>query len=98
MFRCFLQLFLVETYLLEVREEQYFCLTFVINEHPRDIPLFDVCCDHYCICVWERCEFDVSLGEGYLYMRPLGSHDWAYNRYVIDLAIVLSLLPLIFET
>jgi hypothetical protein len=31
-------------------------------------------------------------------MRPLGSHDWTFNRYMIDMAIVLSLLPLVFET
>jgi hypothetical protein len=31
-------------------------------------------------------------------VQPFGSHNWAFDRYVINLAIVLSLLPLILET
>jgi hypothetical protein len=48
--------------------------------------------------VQEGCKLDVGFGEGYLHVRPLGSHDWAVDRYVINLAIVLSLLPLVLET
>jgi hypothetical protein len=47
--------------------------------------------------VQERCELDVGFGESYLDMRPLGLHDWTLNRYMINLAIMLSLLPLVFE-
>jgi hypothetical protein len=45
----------------------------------------------------ERCKLDVSFGEGYLDMRPLGSHDGTLNLYMINLVIMLSLLPFIFE-
>jgi hypothetical protein len=31
-------------------------------------------------------------------VQPLGSHDQAFDCYVINLAIVLSLLPLVLET
>jgi hypothetical protein len=55
-------------------------------------------CDHHCVCVWERRELDVSLGESYLYVRPFGSHNRTFNCYVIDLAIVLSPLPHVFKT
>jgi hypothetical protein len=47
--------------------------------------------------VWERCELDVGFGESYLDMGPLGSHDWTLDRYMINLAIMLFLLPLVFE-
>jgi hypothetical protein len=40
---------------------------------------------------------DVNLGEGYLKMRPFGSHNGAYYCYVIDLAIMLLLLSLVFK-
>jgi hypothetical protein len=45
-----------------------------------------MCCDHHCIYVREGCELDVSFGEGYLHMRPLGSHDWDFDCYMIHLA------------
>jgi hypothetical protein len=47
--------------------------------------------------VQERYELDVGFGESYLDIRPHGSHDWTLDRYVINLAIMLSLLPLVFE-
>jgi hypothetical protein len=46
----------------------------------------------------ERRKFDVSFGEGYLYLRPLGSHNWAFNRYMIDMVIIFSPLPLVLKT
>jgi hypothetical protein len=47
--------------------------------------------------VWERYEFDVSFGESYLDVRPLGSHDRTLDRYMISLAVMLLLLSLVFE-
>jgi hypothetical protein len=47
--------------------------------------------------VRDGCKLDVGFGECYLNVRPFGSHDETFNCYVIDLAIMLSLLPLIFE-
>jgi hypothetical protein len=47
--------------------------------------------------VRERCELDVGFVKGYLYLRPLGSHNWTIDPYMIDLVIMLSLLPLVFE-
>jgi hypothetical protein len=48
--------------------------------------------------VREGCKLDVRFNEGSLHVQPFGSHNWAFDRYVINLAIVLSLLPLILET
>jgi hypothetical protein len=62
------------------------------------MPLVYVCYDHNCVCVREGCKPDVSLDEGYLHVRPLGSHDWALDCYMINLAIVLSHLPLVLGT
>jgi hypothetical protein len=45
-----------------------------------------------------RCELEVSFGESYLDMQPLGSHNWALDRYMVNLAVVLSLLPLVLES
>jgi hypothetical protein len=56
-----------------------------------------VCNDYYCVRVQERCKLDVSFSEGYLDMRSLGSHDGTLGRYMINLVIMLSLLPFIFE-
>jgi hypothetical protein len=56
-----------------------------------------VCRNHHRIHVRERCELDVGFGENYLDMWPLGSHDWTLDCYMINLAILLSLLPLVFE-
>jgi hypothetical protein len=50
------------------------------------------------ITIVSMCGKDVSFDEGYLHVRPLGSHDWAFDHYVIDMATVLSLLPLVLET
>jgi hypothetical protein len=47
--------------------------------------------------VQERCKLDVSFGEGYLDMRPLGSYDGTLDRYMINLVIMLPLLPFIFQ-
>jgi hypothetical protein len=47
--------------------------------------------------VRDRCELEVSFDESYLDVRPLGSHDWTLDRYMINLAVVLSLLSLVFE-
>jgi hypothetical protein len=47
--------------------------------------------------VWDRCELEVSFGESCLDVQPLGSHDWTLHRYMINLAVVLSLLSLVFE-
>jgi hypothetical protein len=30
-------------------------------------------------------------------VRPLGLHDWAFDRHVIDLAVVLSFMSFVFE-
>jgi hypothetical protein len=56
-----------------------------------------VCCDYHFVYARERYKLDVSFGEGYLHMRPLGLHDWAFDRHVIDVAVVLSFLPFIFK-
>jgi hypothetical protein len=47
--------------------------------------------------VRDRCELEVSFGERYLGVRPLGSHDWTLDCYMINLVVVLSLLSLVFE-
>jgi hypothetical protein len=47
--------------------------------------------------VRDRCELEVSFSEGYLGVRPLGSHDWTLDRYMVNLVVVLSLLSLVFE-
>jgi hypothetical protein len=47
--------------------------------------------------VRDRCELEVSFDESYLEVRPLGSHDWTLDCYMINLAVVLSLLSLVFE-
>jgi hypothetical protein len=47
--------------------------------------------------VRDRCELEVSFDESYLDVRRLGSHDWTLDRYMINLAVVLSLLSLVFE-
>jgi hypothetical protein len=49
----------------------------------------DVHSDHHCISVRKRCDFDVDFREGYLAMRPFGSHDRTFDCDVINLAIVL---------
>jgi hypothetical protein len=47
--------------------------------------------------VRDRCELEVSFGAGYLDVRPLGLHDWTLDHYMVILAVVLSLLSLVFE-
>jgi hypothetical protein len=47
--------------------------------------------------VWERYEFDIDFGEGYMHVRPFGSRDWALDRHMIDLAVVLSFLSLVLK-
>jgi hypothetical protein len=47
--------------------------------------------------VQDGCEFEVIFGECYLGARPLGSLDWTLDHYMVYLAVVLSLLPLVFE-
>jgi hypothetical protein len=48
--------------------------------------------------VRERYKLDVIFIESYWDMQPLGSHDWAFDRQMIFLVIVLSSLPLILKT
>jgi hypothetical protein len=48
--------------------------------------------------VWEGCKLDDSFGEDYLHVRLLGLHDWAFDPYMINLAIVILRLPLVLET
>jgi hypothetical protein len=48
--------------------------------------------DYHCVYVWERCKLDVSYGEDYGHVRPLGLHDGAFDHHVIYLTVVLSLL------
>jgi hypothetical protein len=45
----------------------------------------------------ERYKFDIIFGECYWRVRPLGLHDWAFDRHVIDLAVVLSFMSFVFE-
>jgi hypothetical protein len=47
--------------------------------------------------VWERCKLDISFGECYLNVRPLGAYYGALNYYMIYLAIVFSFVSLIPE-
>jgi hypothetical protein len=47
--------------------------------------------------VWERCKLDISFGECYLNVQPLGAYDGALNCYMIYLAIVFSFVSLILE-
>jgi hypothetical protein len=47
--------------------------------------------------VREGCELDVSFDEGYLLVRPLDSHDWAFDYYMVHLAVMLSFLPLVLK-
>jgi hypothetical protein len=56
-----------------------------------------MCIDHHRIRVQKICELDVGFGESYLGMRPLGSHYWTLDCYMVNLAIVLSLLSLVLK-
>jgi hypothetical protein len=47
--------------------------------------------------VRDRCELEVRFDESYLDVRPLGSQDWTLNCYMVNLAVLLSLLSLVFE-
>jgi hypothetical protein len=47
--------------------------------------------------VQDGCEFEVIFGECYLGVRPLGSLYWTLDHYMVNLAVVLLLLPLVFE-
>jgi hypothetical protein len=53
--------------------------------------------NHHCVHVRERYKLDASFDECYLSVRPLGSHDWTFDCYMINLAIMLSLLSLVFK-
>jgi hypothetical protein len=44
--------------------------------------------------VWEGYEFDVNFSEDYQSVRPFRSRDWALDRHMIDLVVVLSLCGL----
>jgi hypothetical protein len=55
-----------------------------------------MCSDHR-ICVRKICDLDVNFDESYLDMRPLGSHYWNLDYYMVNLAIVLSLLSLVLK-
>jgi hypothetical protein len=48
--------------------------------------------------VRERYKLDVILTESYRDVRPLSSCDWAFDRHMIYLAIILSPLSFILET
>jgi hypothetical protein len=56
-----------------------------------------MCSDYHRVRVQERFNLDVSFGEGYLDVRPLGSQNWILDRYMINLVIMLSLLSFVFE-
>jgi hypothetical protein len=47
--------------------------------------------------VRDRCELEVSFSESYLDVQPLSLHDSTLDHYMINLAVVLSLLSLVFE-
>jgi hypothetical protein len=47
--------------------------------------------------VRERYKLDVMFIESCWDVRPLSSHDWAFDRHMIYLAIVLLSLPLVLE-
>jgi hypothetical protein len=53
--------------------------------------------DYHCVYVWERCKLDVSYGEDYGHVQPLGLHDGAFDHHIIYLPVVLSLLFFVFE-
>jgi hypothetical protein len=72
-------------------------VTAIVDEYSCDIPFVNMCHNDHGICVWEGYEFDVSFGKGYQNVRPFGSHDWALDRHMIDLAVILSLLSLVLE-
>jgi hypothetical protein len=44
--------------------------------------------------VRERYKLDVNFDEGYSKVRPLSSHDRTFHCYVINLAIMVSLLSI----
>jgi hypothetical protein len=54
-------------------------------------------CDDNGIYAQERYEFDVGFGKGYDNVQPFGSRDWALDRNIIDLAVVLSFISLDLE-
>jgi hypothetical protein len=54
-------------------------------------------CNDHDICVRERYEFDVGFAKGYGNVQLFGSRDWAVDRHMIDLAVVLSFLSLVLE-
>jgi hypothetical protein len=54
-------------------------------------------CDDHGVCVWERYKFDVGFGKGYQSVQPFGSRNWALDRHMIDLAVVLSFQSLVLE-
>jgi hypothetical protein len=46
----------------------------------------------------ERYQLDVILIESYRDVQPLSSHDLAFDRHMIYLAIVVSSLPFVLKT
>jgi hypothetical protein len=69
----------------------------MVNQYCCDISFINVHCDYHCICVWERYEINIGLGESYWHVQPFGSHDWAFDRHMIDLMVVLSFLYFVFK-
>jgi hypothetical protein len=47
--------------------------------------------------LWEGYKLDIGFGKSYKHVRPLGSHDWTFDRHAIDLIVVLSFLSFIFK-
>jgi hypothetical protein len=56
-----------------------------------------VCSNYHRISAWEGCYLDIGFGESYLDIRSLGSHDWTLDRYMVNMAIMLLLLSLVFK-
>jgi hypothetical protein len=53
--------------------------------------------DDHGICVRERYKCDVGFDKSYGNVWPFGLHDWALDRHMIDLVVVLLLLSLVLE-
>jgi hypothetical protein len=50
-----------------------------------------------CVCMREGSQLDVCSSENYWYVRPYGFDDWDFNCQMIDLAVVVSPLPLVLK-
>jgi hypothetical protein len=69
-------------------------LAAVVDKDFGDIPSVDVDGDDHGVGMWERSYVNILGSVGYGYVRPFGLSDAAFDGNVIDLAVIVSHLPL----